>query len=162
MAGILQKRFGDAAVHDVTCWQAGDSPSISRPNLHGFVLSLGHVGTSIRCLPPTVVVPPLSQDVREQLGCESALNVLLPLLFVRAYTEPGDVVADFMCGSGSCALAAACTGRHSVSVDFDRALVAIVFISHENALFCALARARSLRSLHFTNSSFYRNTIQYH
>ena len=162
MGSILRKRFGEDAVHHLICWQTGDSSGVApraSPNLHGFVLSLGQEGNPGLRLDPTVVVPPVTQESRVALGCESALNPLLPMMFLAAYSEPGDVVADFMCGSGSCALAAAYSGRHSVSVDFDSAMVAIVFISHENALFCTLARARSLRSLHFTNSSLYRNTI---
>ena len=122
---------------ETECWQVGDKLSghagKERPMLHGFVVSLGLVDTTntpFSC----VVAPPLAPKLKAAFQCQSALNVLLPLSFILAFSSPSEWVADLMCGSGSCAVAAAFTGRNSVSIDISPTMVRICCVFHFNSL----------------------------
>ena len=105
----LLQRFGDAKVFLRYLWQ---SPA---ELLHGFVVAVGEDVSldSCRDLQVMVVTPPSSG------GPTDSLNVSVPLDFIQGCTQPEAMVADFMCGSGSAAVAAAYCGRHSVSVDIN-------------------------------------------
>ena len=70
-----------------------------------------------------------------QMTTESSVDhpapfpVELPKRVIQLYTQPGDVVLDPFMGSGSTAIAAACTGRHYVGYEV-------------SAEYCALAEMR--------------------
>jgi site-specific DNA-methyltransferase (adenine-specific) len=70
-----------------------------------------------------------------QMTTESSVDhpapfpVELPKRVIQLYTQPGDVVLDPFMGSGSTAIAAACTGRHYVGYEV-------------SAEYCALAEKR--------------------
>lgn len=116
-----------AAFWECTAWLAGDrlQGAIDRPTLQGLLISMGSVNTiAKRRLPGVIVAPPTSPQVQNEFNCPHTMNVLLPLMFIKYCSVSNkDIVADFMCGSGSCAVAAAYYGRHSISVDIDASMV---------------------------------------
>ena len=78
--------------------------------LHGFVVAGGDNAS-----PGSLGLPQLAIAASGPSG--DSLNISVPLDFILACTQPEDWVADFMCGSGTAAVAAAFCGRNSFSVD---------------------------------------------
>lgn len=79
-----------------------------------------------------VVAPPLAKsnllsfadtDRNVRVTCATEMNGIVPLDFITQHTRPGDYIADFMCGSGSAALAAAISCRSSISIDLAEPMV---------------------------------------
>ena len=69
-------------------------------------------------------------DVASQhVTCKTEMNALLPKQFFKMFSQPDSLVADFMCGSGSAVVAAACCGRNCLVVDQDQDMVCIFSIS---------------------------------
>ncbi|MEZ4648281.1 MAG: site-specific DNA-methyltransferase [Candidatus Eisenbacteria bacterium] len=56
-------------------------------------------------------IPWLTQDSKERTGYPTQKPVALLMRILEACTEPGDLVADFFCGSGTTAIAAMRLGR---------------------------------------------------
>ena len=120
--------FSEAVMVEICGWLAGDRSSQGAYGrvLYGLLVSLGSTNSiANNPLPPVIVAPPLSpQQIKKQFGAQKALNVQFPLSFIKhCSSSTSDVVADFMCGSGSCAVAAAFCGRSSVSVDINPKMV---------------------------------------
>ena len=55
--------------------------------------------------------------------CNTEMNTLIPMKFFANYSREGSMVADFMCGSGSAAVAAAALGRHCLVMDISQSMV---------------------------------------
>ena len=55
--------------------------------------------------------------------CETEMNAYIPMKFFANYSRAGSMVADFMCGSGSAAVAAAALGRSCLVMDSSAAMV---------------------------------------
>ena len=131
---VLETSFETATFMECTGWQAGDrlqgAFEMERPTLKGLLVSLGSRDTiaSYR-FPGVLIAPASSTQVKNQYSCQHALNVQFPLTFIKYFSRSSsDVVADFMCGSGSCAVAAAYFGRSSISVDIESTMVLSAFI----------------------------------
>lgn len=62
-------------------------------------------------------IPWLTQDSRERTGYPTQKPLALLDRILRATTDPGDLVADFCCGSGTTAVAAAALGRRWLACD---------------------------------------------
>jgi len=59
--------------------------------------------------------------------------VLLLSYLIRTYTNPGDTVLDFTCGSGSTGVACAETGRNFIGIELDEAYFKIASDRIESA-----------------------------
>ena len=62
-------------------------------------------------------IPWLTQDSKERTGYPTQKPVALLTRILEACTEPGDLVADFFCGSGTTAVAAIRLGRRWIAGD---------------------------------------------
>jgi DNA modification methylase len=67
----------------------------------------------------------LNRSDRERTGWPTQKPEALLARIIRATTQPGDLVADFYCGSGTTAVVAARLGRRWLAVDVAPAAVAI-------------------------------------
>jgi DNA modification methylase len=72
-----------------------------------------------------IFVPALNPMAKERTGYPTQKPVELMEIFVEALTEPGDIVADFFCGSGTTAVAAARHQRGWLACDSSPEAVAI-------------------------------------
>ncbi|MCG3195560.1 MAG: Modification methylase RsrI [bacterium] len=70
-------------------------------------------------------VPPLNPMSRERTGYPTQKPLELMELFIEALTEPGEVVADFFCGSGTTLLAAEKHGRKWLGCDLSEEAVRV-------------------------------------
>ena len=87
----------------------------------------------------TLLAPAVKEPYKSTAGktCDTEINALLPLEFYSQHSREGDMVADFMCGSGSAALAAASSGRSSISIDISAEMVSqITHGSHSRIVHC--------------------------
>lgn len=76
---------------------------------------------------------PTFSGSHEAVGHAAAFPVGLPAWFVRAYTDPGDVVFDPFAGSGSTILAADQEGRVGVGVELSPAYVDLICARYQRA-----------------------------
>ena len=77
-----------------------------------------------------VLAPAVTRYYKDETGkkCETEQNGVLPFEFFAAYSNEGDWVGDFMCGSGSATIAAAAQGRSTISFDLSIDMVRHVFL----------------------------------
>ena len=96
----------------------------------------GFVGGGYR---PSVVFAPRVQafsqlpganNEEDKVYCKSELNAYLPQQFFEMYSREDDMVADFMCGSGSAAVAAASLGRSCLVVDSGLYMVCMYLLAY--------------------------------
>ena len=85
------------------------------------------------CPRPSVVFAPAVKKLsvatidEQRVTCSTEMNPLVPKQFYDKYSRQNSLVADFMCGSGSAAVAAASLGRSCLVVDLDKNMVCIFF-----------------------------------
>ncbi|HJZ84541.1 MAG TPA: site-specific DNA-methyltransferase [Polyangia bacterium] len=70
-------------------------------------------------------IPPVNSQAAERAGWPTQKPVALVERIVRACTQPGDLVADFFCGSGTTGVAAARLDRRYLLCDCSQAAVAL-------------------------------------
>jgi len=75
---------------------------------------------------------PTFSESHSPLGHAAAFPVGLPEFFCKAYTDPGDVVFDPFCGSGSTIIAAEITGRRGMGSEISPAYCDIIVARWEN------------------------------
>lgn len=88
-----------------------------------------HIGEGLAY--PGNRLPTFSQS-HSALGHAAAFPVGLPEFFCKAYTDPGDVVFDPFCGSGSTIIAAEITGRRGMGSEISPAYCDIIVARWEN------------------------------
>jgi len=87
------------------------------------------------CPRPNVVFAPAVKKLtvatieEQQVTCNTEMNPLVPKQFYDKYSRQDRLVADFMCGSGSAAVAAASLGRSCLVVGLDKNMVFIFFLN---------------------------------
>jgi site-specific DNA-methyltransferase (adenine-specific) len=75
---------------------------------------------------PELRVPSSWQKFNTEVGLQPTQKPLeLMKYLVRTYSNEGDVILDFCCGSGTTGIAAAQTGRNFIGFDSDANYVAI-------------------------------------
>jgi adenine-specific DNA-methyltransferase len=65
-------------------------------------------------------IPPVNSMAAERVGFDTQKPIALLTRVLEAATEPGDLVADFFCGSGTTLVAAEQLGRHWIGCDLGR------------------------------------------
>ena len=76
-------------------------------------------------------IPPSKRSkVPNGRPCDEEMNLAVPLNFIEQHTSEGDWVADFLCGSGSAAVAAILSGRNCLVVDIKKDMVTSCLHSH--------------------------------
>ena len=70
-------------------------------------------------------IPALNPMSNERTGYPTQKPLELMELFVQAFTDPGEVVADFFCGSGTTVLAAARLGRKWLACEISEEAIRI-------------------------------------
>jgi len=88
-----------------------------------------------------VFVPQLNPMSKERTGYPTQKPLELMELFIQAFTDPGDCVADFFCGSGTTPVAAARLGRRWLACDISKEAIRV---TRERML--AVSERRSLES----------------
>ena len=84
------------------------------------------------CPRPSVVFAPAVKKLSvariddQRVTCSTEMNPMVPKQFYDKYSRQDALVADFMCGSGSAAVAAASLGRSCLVVDLDKSMVCFV------------------------------------
>ena len=76
-------------------------------------------------LPGNVIELSTAAPKRGMCGHSAAFPVSLPTFFIKAYTDPGDVVYDPFMGSGTTAIAAEQEGRRALGMEISPAYLAV-------------------------------------
>ena len=70
-------------------------------------------------------IPPLSSQAKERTGYKTQKPLKLLQRFIKTFTNDGDLVADFFCGSGTTLVAAKQLGRQYLGCDVSKKAVKI-------------------------------------
>ncbi len=121
--------FGNGGVtYNPQMWQG--PPNHQRKE--GSVHFSNHTGQSIRALPanldgmkyPRSILAFIKHTSKEVLH-PAQKPVALLVYLIKTYTNPGDLVLDFCCGSGTTLVAAKQEGRHYIGIEKDAGYVEI-------------------------------------
>jgi len=70
-------------------------------------------------------IPALRGNMAERVAFPTQKPLALLRRIVRLVTDPGDLVGDFFCGSGTTLVAAVCEGRRAIGADLSREALAL-------------------------------------
>ena len=107
-----------SAANDVLCAIVGHFSTLPQPTFVTNAKSeTGRDHRSSVVYAPQIPHLKLSRDPSTGKSCEEEMNLAVPLDFIKQHTNESDWVADFLCGSGSAAVAAIVSGRNCLVVD---------------------------------------------
>lgn len=134
---VLRSHFDVANILECFWWQAGatkqhdrrktywNSASFQNDVMQGFVVLVKppehqHKGVLAQSFLDTrMLVAPVGTLPKTVGWSAATTNAAVPLEFLLKHTDTEDTVLDLWCGSGAGAVAAAFTGRHSISFGED-------------------------------------------